>query len=362
MTGAALQAGTSALSAPSDALKPNDALRHMLGDSARPAMLSAVLGVAIAALAATLKAYAWLGLFGVALLPLVAVCAALAGVRRILGARLTWPAVWLAAGFGILIGCVLALLGYRWWMLRRALFGLNDVQVLLCAFVCATVILVLPLWQRQRQGRALHLAGLRQIALGAELKALQAQVEPHFLYNTLANTRYLARNDPEKAVGMLDHLISYLRGALPDMRAESVTLGREFELAGHYLALIEIRFGARLRYTLDCPTALVDASVPPLMLMSLVENAVRHGLEPQPGAVHIAIIADADQGALRVRVIDDGVGLENALPGGGFGLRNVRERLTALFGEAGSFALTRRQDGRTEATLRLPLLPSRTPA
>ncbi|MEO7497515.1 MAG: histidine kinase, partial [Massilia sp.] len=327
----------------------------LLGASARAGSLSASLVVAVGVLGAVLKAYAWLGLFGLVLLPLAAVCALLAAARRAFQVRLDWPSVWLITAAGLVTGCALAMRCYRWWMAHTGINGLGDIQAMVGALVCASVILVLPLWQGQRQGRALHLAALRQVALAAELKALQAQVEPHFLYNTLANTRYLARHDPDKAVAMLDHLISYLRSALPDMRAESATLGREFELAGHYLALIAIRFGARLDYTLDCPAELAEARVPPLMLMSLVENAVQHGLEPQPGAVRIALLADAGDGALTIRVLDNGAGLARSPLGSGVGLRNVRERLAALFGEAGRFTLREREDGQTEAMMRLPL-------
>jgi sensor histidine kinase YesM len=199
-------------------------------------------------------------------------------------------------------------------------------------------------------------AHLRQAALVAEMKALQAQVEPHFLYNTLANTRYLTRRDPDKAAQMLEHLIGYLHGALPDMRAATSTLGREFQLADHYLALMAIRFGERLRYRVDCPAALADTPMPPLMLMTLVENAVKHGLEPQPGPVSITLSAERAGNALRVTVLDDGAGLGRAAsPGEGVGLSNLRERLAAMYGHTAGFTLSRAREGLTEARLMLPL-------
>jgi sensor histidine kinase YesM len=212
-----------------------------------------------------------------------------------------------------------------------------------------------PLWHAQGQARAQQVAGLRQAALVAEMKALQAQVEPHFLYNTLANTRYLARRDPDKAAQMLEHLIGYLHGALPDMRATTSTLGREFQLADHYLALMAIRFGERLRYRVDCPSALADAPMPPLMLMTLVENAVKHGLEPQPGPVSITLSAGQAGGALQVSVRDDGAGVGKAAPVEGVGLSNLRERLAAMYGHKASFTLSRAPEGLTEARLMLPL-------
>jgi LytS/YehU family sensor histidine kinase len=140
------------------------------------------------------------------------------------------------------------------------------------------------------------------------------------------------------------------------MRADSSTLGREFELADHYLALMAIRFGERLRYRVDCPHPLADAPVPPLMLMTLVENAVRHGLEPQPGAVSITLAAHRIDDRLELTVRDDGAGLDQAAsPGAGVGLSNLRQRLAAMYGHQAGFTLARAQDGLTEARLVLPL-------
>jgi sensor histidine kinase YesM len=158
---------------------------------------------------------------------------------------------------------------------------------------------------------------------------------------------------------MLDHLIAYLRTALPDMRTPDSTLGRECDLAGHYLALMEIRFGARLVTKIDCPEWLRELPVPPMMLMSLVENAVRHGVEPKPGDVRVSVTAAASgDGRLAIVVRDDGAGLlgqqGTALLGSGVGLRNVRERLQALYGANAAFELRRAADGATEAELILP--------
>lgn len=335
---------------------PQAALWRLFGFTGRDAAVSAVLLAAIAALAWRLHAYQWLGLFGIVLVP-VLLCGAsvLAGVL-LWPARLGWRAVWSILLASLAFGGLVARALYLTWMDAFRLPGLGELQAFSAAFGFGLLVLALPLWHAQRQGHTLHLAGLRQAALAAELKALQAQVEPHFLYNTLANARYLARHDPDKAVAMLDHLISYLHVALPDMRADTSTAGRECALAGHYLALMEIRFGPRLSYEVDCPAALAEAELPPLMLLSLVENAVQHGLEPKPGAVHISVRAEAGGGILRLTVSDDGAGLaDGVVLGSGVGLRNLRERLAAMFGEAGQFSLARGAEGRTEAALRLPL-------
>jgi LytS/YehU family sensor histidine kinase len=154
---------------------------------------------------------------------------------------------------------------------------------------------------------------------------------------------------------MLEHLIAYLHGALPDMRSQASTLGREFDLAGHYLALMAIRFGERLRYRLDCPSALAGLQLPPLLLMTLVENAVKHGVERKPGQVEVALEARRSGDALRVVVSDDGAGLGGAVLGSGVGLRNLRQRLAALYGGRAQFDLRRTPAGMTEAVLTLPV-------
>jgi sensor histidine kinase YesM len=232
--------------------------------------------------------------------------------------------------------------------------ALPDQQLLACVFGVNGAVLGLPLWFARTRARAQQLADLRNAALAAELKALQAQVEPHFLYNTLANTRYLARHQPPRAVEMLEHLIAYLHSALPDMRSQASTLGREFELAGHYLALMAIRFGERLQYRLDCPPALAAVPMPPLLLMTLVENAVRHGVEPKPGTVRIGVTVVRQGDMLTIVVADDGAGIGETTLGSGVGLRNLRARLQALYGTRAGFVLSRTDEGMTEAVLTLP--------
>jgi hypothetical protein len=332
-----------------------DALLRVAGCTPRQAMISTAIVAVIGALAWQLHAPAWIGIFGILLAPLVLVGLVTRFGRRALRPNASWTAIWCL--LLILIGAAawLTLPAYRQWMNVFELDGLGDGQVLGCAVGFGLLMLGVPLSQIQGQAAALRLATLEQAAMSAELKALQAQIEPHFLYNTLANTRYLARHDPEKAVQMLDHLIAYLHSALPDMRGSGSTLGREFELAEHYLALMAIRFGARLSYELDCPAALRSASMPPLMLMSLVENAVQHGVEPMPGAVRVRLRAWVFEQTLCIVVSDDGAGASAKTLGSGVGLRNLRARLQAQFNGAASFALRMNDDCDTEAELRLPL-------
>jgi signal transduction histidine kinase len=332
------------------------AVRRLYGCSARQALCSLAALCAFVAGAAWLQRFSLIGLFAAILGPMLLACASLLLGARIFGTRLGWRETWgvllLAAGAGTLA----ALAPYHAWMRSQGLAGLPDPQVLACAFGVSVLALGLPLWQAQVRANAQQLAGLRHAVLSAELKALQAQVEPHFLYNTLANTRYLARRDPERAAQMLEHLIAYLHSALPDMRSEDSTLAREFDLAGHYLALMAIRFGQRLQVRLDCPPALADMQVPPLLLMTLVENAVKHGVERKPGPVVVTVCARRDGDAVRVVVADDGAGIVGAQLGRGVGLRNLRQRLVALYGRAAAFDLRRTPAGITEAVLTLPFV------
>ncbi len=186
----------------------------------------------------------------------------------------------------------------------------------------------------------------------AELKLLQAQVEPHFLFNTLANVRHLMQADPPQALAMLDHLIRYLRTALPEMRGEGSTLGREAQLARAYLEIMRLRMGGMLEIAIDVPDELAAASFPPLMLITLVENAIKHGISPAARG-RVAIRAREDGGTIRVTVEDDGPGLGGTL-GHGVGLVNLRERLAALFGERGRLDLESHASGGTHASIELP--------
>ena len=333
-------------------------VRRLYGCTVRQALCSVALLCAFVAGAAWLQRDGLIGLFAAILAPMLLACTVLLLAARLLGDRFGWRAAWSGLLLSGAAGALGALAPYRAWMQAHSLPGLPTLQVLACAFGIVVLALGLPLWQAQVRVRAQQMAGLRHAVLAAELKALQAQVEPHFLYNTLANTRYLARQDPERAAQMLEHLIAWLHSALPDMRSQASTLGREFDLAGHYLALMAIRFGERLQYRVDCPAGLADMPVPPLLLMTLVENAVKHGVERKAGPVSVTLDAQAAGAAVTITVGDDGAG-PGAGPGGtvlgsGVGLRNLRERLAALYGGAARFELRRTPAGVTEAMLTLP--------
>ncbi|MFZ6731552.1 sensor histidine kinase [Undibacterium sp. Ji42W] len=189
--------------------------------------------------------------------------------------------------------------------------------------------------------------------LEARLAALQGQIEPHFLFNTLANTRALIHQDAAMAEQMLNHLIAYLRAAMPDMRLSTTTLGQELDRAAAYLQIFQIRLGARFQFSVWAADEVRACLIPPLAIMSLVENAIKHGIEPQPGEVRIDISASSEAGQLLVTVSDNGRGFQDEL-GSGVGLLNVQERLSALFGEQAELQLQPGDKGGVCATLSLP--------
>jgi len=173
----------------------------------------------------------------------------------------------------------------------------------------------------------------------ARLQMLQAQIEPHFLFNTLANVRRLYQSEPATGETMLDNLMRYLAVALPQMRANDTTIGREAILIESFLTIQRIRMGRRLTFEIDIPETLRDVRIPPLMLLTLVENAIKHGLNPLPEGGQVRVSASVEDSELRIRVADTGQGFTKS-SGGGTGLANTRARLAAVYGQAARFALT----------------------
>ena len=188
----------------------------------------------------------------------------------------------------------------------------------------------------------------------AHLKLLQAQIEPHFLFNTLANVGSLIDSDPRLARALLDRLNDWLRVALARTRSDQASLGDELEMLQNYLEIMKIRFGERLRWRIDVAEEARRLPFPPMLLQPLVENAVRHGIEPKVGGGEIAIAAHVKAAGLTITVSDDGAGLTPA-NNSGTGLANVRARVAALFADAGQLSLQTNAGGGTTATLRLPL-------
>lgn len=177
----------------------------------------------------------------------------------------------------------------------------------------------------------------RQLA-DARLRLMQAQVEPHFLFNTLASVQQLAEGKAPEAAQMTARLITFLRAGLAGLREEHSTLGREFKAIEAYLEIMRVRMPERLSYQLDLPAALAQVPVPPAMLISLVENAIKHGIEPFPEAASIRLRVEHDGRHLRIEVRDTGLGPNMLKAGGGVGLDNIRQRLRILY--AGQAHLT----------------------
>ena len=188
----------------------------------------------------------------------------------------------------------------------------------------------------------------------AKLSLLHAQVEPHFLYNTLASAQLLTRSDPARADEMLGNLIEYLRHSLPRTENAMSSIGVELERAKAYLDILKIRMGSRLNLQIEVPQYLKQVELPPMMLQTLVENAIKHGLEPKSGGGTIWILARAGEGTVAITVADDGQGFSDHGGGTGIGLRNVRERLRLTYGDAALFSIVSNFPGGVAATITVP--------
>jgi signal transduction histidine kinase len=210
--------------------------------------------------------------------------------------------------------------------------------------------------------QALRRADAARVEAELRLSVLAAQVEPHFLFNTLASVRSAIVSDQARAAAIVDHLADYLRATIPQMRHEaasgSVPLARQLDAVRAYLALMHERM-PRLAFAVEAEPGLETAPVPPLMLISLVENAVKHGVEPKTGPARITVSArraiDAGVEMLELEVRDDGVGFGSATSGAGIGLANIQERLAGLYGNKAGLTLKALPEGGVAAILRLPL-------
>ncbi|MCA3039253.1 MAG: histidine kinase, partial [Rhodocyclaceae bacterium] len=193
------------------------------------------------------------------------------------------------------------------------------------------------------------------------LQTLKAQIEPHFIFNNIAHLKSLISTDPMTAQRMVDELSDFLRGSLRSLRADQTTVREEFELARAYLALAKLRMGSRLSTNLQLSDRAAHVRIPPLLLQTLLENAIFHGLEPKAGDVSIKvtaeIIGNGGKDRLQLRVIDDGIGFGAGHSGGsGVGLANIRDRLASTYGGAGELVLTANTPSGVIAELNLPVV------
>lgn len=293
-----------------------------------------------------------------------------------------WPTGWQGPAL-VVCGMVLGFCAGSWlgthvlgalgWSVPADFWQQNGPQSLVVTVVASSLIS----WLFYAHGHARHLQAQVSIAEGlaaqAQLALLQAQLEPHMLFNTLANLRVLVASDSARAQDMLDHLIAYLRATLDGSRGRLQSLEQEFLRLDDYLALMAVRMGPRLRYCLQLPPGLAQAQVPCLLLQPLVENSIRHGLEPQIAGGLIQIEAQHKQGPqgplLLLTVTDNGRGLSAAqtpsVPHSSegaarqpsqFGLMQVQQRLHSLYGEQAHFCLAAAPAGGCIACLSLPLV------
>jgi signal transduction histidine kinase len=193
---------------------------------------------------------------------------------------------------------------------------------------------------------------LRAQAVESQLRILQAQIEPHFLFNTLANVRHLYRSSVESGEEMMDHLIVYLRSTLEELRSDASTVGKEMDLILHYLAIMKIRMGDRLSYGFIVPDALSQHPFPPAMLISLVENSIKHGLHDKAHG-KLTISCERDGAHLRVSVADNGAGF-SSVGGTGVGLSNIRQRLEAMHGNRAWLEVGAQADGGFISSVTVP--------
>ncbi|MES2299685.1 MAG: sensor histidine kinase [Pseudomonadota bacterium] len=246
------------------------------------------------------------------------------------------------------------------------------------AITAAVILLVLGAGERRLRNEATLARHQEQVAQTARLlaetrlRALQAQIEPHFLYNTLATVVSLIESDPQQARHMLERFIDFLRASLTASRAELSTLGQEAALVRAYLDVQAVRMGARLRYQIEIEPALAAMQVAPLLLQPVVENAIIHGLEPKVEGGQIVVHARADGDMVCLEVRDSGVGVQGAPPsaGSGVGMGHLRERLQGMYGAAARVQLLENPDGGVTVRILLPRTlpplnprpPSTTPA
>jgi len=188
----------------------------------------------------------------------------------------------------------------------------------------------------------------------ARLQSLRAQIEPHFLFNTLATVQQLYRTEPARGRKMLANFIRYLRIALPQMRHDETTLRHEVDLARAYLDVLKVRMGERLQVNIEVPDALAALAFPPLTLSTLTENAIKHGLNPLPEGGAVEINARVEGGQLKVSVADTGAGLRVS-GGSGAGIANLRARLAVLYGNAGNLEIAANMPRGIRATITVPV-------
>jgi sensor histidine kinase YesM len=246
--------------------------------------------------------------------------------------------------------------GFKAWFTKPAAIA----SIVVTSIIISTVLSVIFFWRersavaeaavaRERERRE----RIERESISANLRALQAQIEPHFLFNTLANVSSLIDADRGEAKRMLESFIRFLRASLAATRAETTTLAAEAELIAAYLEVLRVRMGARLRYAIDVPADLQSFTLPPMLLQPVVENAIRHGLEPKVDGGEVRFNARRDASGVEIEIADTGVGFA-PVTRGGVGLSNLRERLRLLYGDKAALSVSETPGGGASVRVRLP--------
>jgi sensor histidine kinase YesM len=275
------------------------------------------------------------------------------GIRAVL-----FPLVAICLGFVIGMTVADAWFGWSSW-------ASSSLRSLMLSGLMSLMIGTVVTYYFHSKGKSAHLeqkvAEAKHLAAESRLKLLETQLEPHMLFNTLANLRVLIAIDPARAQDMLDRMVAYLRATLSASRASNHALKLEFDRLRDYLELMAVRMGPRLHYELDLPAELADQTVPSLLLQPLVENSIKHGLEPKVDGGSITVRARrTSSNLLCLEVIDTGVGFDStAAAFGGFGLAQVRERLAAAYETQGQVEQTSAVGQGATTVLHLPLSDTR---
>lgn len=258
---------------------------------------------------------------------------------------------------GTALGTALSLSAYSWLNGRngwQSFLTHGAAQTVFLAFVIVVALANWCWWRvRVKQDTLLHQT------MEAQLRLLQAQIEPHFLFNTLANVQSLMERDTPRAKQMLETFTDYLRASLGQLRNTDSTLAAELAMISNYLELLQIRMQERLLFEIDASDEALAASLPTLMLQPLVENAIEHGLEQKIEGGRVRIRARLVDGQLDIRVEDDGLGIDHPRrarrQGSGMALSNIRQRLHTRYGAHAALTLTPLAAG-TQAALTLPYM------
>lgn len=195
---------------------------------------------------------------------------------------------------------------------------------------------------------------LENKSVESEFQLLQSQTEPHFLFNTLSNVIGLIDTSPQKAKSMLNDFVHFLRASLSQRRDQAITISQEIEMIRRYLDILRIRMGNRLRFDIAVPDDLLQHRIPPLLIQPLVENAIKHGLEPRPEGGMITIRCSSGSGRMRIEVADSGKGIGESDGGTGIGIANIEKRLKLLYGNAGCLTLHERRPSGVSAVIEIP--------